>query len=145
MSAGPWRCPELLQHRPGEPTALLGPSPTDSSQPGNCLLAYLKITLVLTGETSPLLAMKQNGCPVSMVLPSSPGRQTETTMAAVTCGLVRALRGDQDSPASRANVARGGLPTTVPAPGISRRAGLWGAGDRPCCHIVWARADGPGG
>lgn len=49
-------------------------------------------------------------------------------------------------------MARGHLPTTaVPAPGISYRqagqgrAGLWGDGDGPCCHVIWARADGSGG
>ena len=37
----------------------------------------------------------------------------------------------------------------VPAPGIGHlpgeRAGLWGAGDRPCCGVVGAGAEDPGG
>lgn len=38
--------------------------------------------------------------------------------------------------------------TAVPAPGMFSRAGrtgLRGDGDGPCCHTVWARADGPRG
>jgi len=35
-----------------------------------------------------------------------------------------------------------GLARQDPWPG---RAGLWGAGDQPCCGVTGAGADGPGG
>lgn len=114
MSAGPWGGPELPQHRPGEPT-----QPQSRQPAGSCLLPCPEITLLLTGETSPPPATKQNGCPVSAVLPCCPGGQTETAVAAVTCRLVRALCRDQDSPAGRSDTAHGLCPRQLCQPQAS--------------------------
>jgi len=75
-------------------------------------------------------------------VPVVDGRAAWGTGAAPAPG-VGHLPGDGDWPRPDQVVGlRGGPAQQGPWPG---RAGLWGAGDRPCCGIAGAGADGPRG
>lgn len=78
------------------------PTPWPAAGRGSRLLPYPKIPHQshYRGPSPPPTQNKEApACPLSMVLPPSPGRQTEITVAIVTEGLVEALHEDQHGPA----------------------------------------------